>query len=32
VNAGLARTFAAGTTTIGVNRGGNTATTTLTAN
>jgi trimeric autotransporter adhesin len=32
VNAGLARTFAAGTTTIGVNRGGNTASTTLTAN
>jgi len=32
VNAGLARTFAAGTTTIGVNRGGNTATTTLTTN
>jgi uncharacterized protein YjdB len=32
VNAGLARTFVAGTTTIGVNRSGNTATTTLTAN
>jgi hypothetical protein len=32
VNAGLARTFAAGTTSIGVNRSGNTATTTLTAN
>jgi uncharacterized protein YjdB len=32
VNAGLARTFVAGTTTIGVNHSGNTATTTLTAN
>ena len=32
VNAGLATTFSTGTTTIGVNRGGNTASTTLTAN
>jgi hypothetical protein len=32
VNAGLATTFATGTTTIGVNRGGAIATTTLTAN
>jgi hypothetical protein len=32
VNAGLATTFSTGTTTIGVNHGGNTASTTLTAN
>jgi hypothetical protein len=32
VNAGLATTFGTGTTTIGVNHGGNTASTTLTAN
>ena len=32
VNPGLAKTFASGTTTIGVNRGGTIATTTLSAN
>jgi hypothetical protein len=32
VHAGLATTFASGTTTVGVNRGGTTATTNLSAN